>query len=47
MAAESLKYCENGQLVYFEKATHWVQHDEAEEVSARLVEFFRVSEESS
>lgn len=42
MAAESLKYCKNGQLVYFENATHWVQHDEAASVSARLVEFLGV-----
>lgn len=40
MAAESLKYCENGHLIYFENATHWVQHDEAEAVSAHLAAFF-------
>ena len=31
MAVESLKHCENGRLVTFENATHWVQHDEADE----------------
>ncbi len=46
MAAESLKFCADGQLVYFENATHWVQHDEAEAVSARLAEFFNHSGES-
>ena len=45
MAAASLKFCQNGQLVYFENATHWVQHDEAEAVSTRLVAFFRNSGE--
>ncbi len=40
MAAESLKFCPKGQLVYFENATHWVQHDEAEAVSAHLATFF-------
>ncbi len=40
MAAESLKFCEDGRLVYFENATHWVQHDEAEAISARLAAFF-------
>ncbi len=45
MAAESLKFCLNGQLVYFDHATHWVQHDEAEAVSARLVAFFTNSGE--
>ncbi len=42
MAAESLKFCEDGRLVYFENATHWVQHDEPEAVSAHLAAFFSV-----
>ncbi len=41
MAEESLRYCPQGQLTYFENATHWVQHDEAEAVSLALVEFLR------
>ena len=40
MAAESLKLCEHGRLVYFENATHWLQHDEAAAVNAHLIEFF-------
>lgn len=40
MAAESLKFCPQGELVYFENATHWVQHDEAEAVSAHLTAWF-------
>lgn len=43
MAARSLEFCENGQLIYFENATHWVQHDEAGAVAARLMEFFKSS----
>lgn len=40
MARLSIDYCENGQLVLFEDATHWVQHDEAEEVNQYLLDFF-------
>jgi len=39
MARLSLDYCENGKLVFFENATHWVQHDEAGAVNQLLVEF--------
>ncbi|MDK1028196.1 MAG: alpha/beta hydrolase [Anaerolineae bacterium] len=40
MARPSLDYCDNGTLVFFEDATHWVQHDEAEAVNQLLLEFF-------
>lgn len=40
MAQESIELCDNGRLVTFENATHWVQHDEAEEVNRQLIEFF-------
>jgi len=40
MAAASLEYCDDGQLVWFENATHWVQHDEPERVNQHLIEFF-------
>lgn len=39
MARLSMDYCDNGKLVFFEDATHWVQHDEAENVNQLLVEF--------
>ncbi|MFZ5819357.1 MAG: alpha/beta fold hydrolase [Chloroflexota bacterium] len=39
MARLSLDYCDSGKLVFFEDATHWVQHDEAEEVNQLLMEF--------
>ena len=39
MARPSMDYCEDGKLVIFEDATHWVQHDEAESVNQLLIEF--------
>jgi len=39
MARPSIDYCDNGTLVLFEDATHWVQHDEAEAVNQLLIEF--------
>jgi pimeloyl-ACP methyl ester carboxylesterase len=39
MAAESLDFCDDGSLRYFEEATHWVQHEEPEAVAAELVAF--------
>ncbi|GAB2957571.1 alpha/beta hydrolase [Hymenobacter coalescens] len=39
MAEESLKYCDQGWLTYFDKATHWVHHEEAERVNELLLEF--------
>jgi len=39
MARLSMDYCEDGKLVFFEEATHWVQHDESESVNELLLEF--------
>ena len=39
MARPSLDYCDDGKLVFFEDATHWVQHDEAEDVTQCLLDF--------
>jgi epoxide hydrolase 4 len=39
MARPSLDYCEDGNLVFFPDATHWVQHEEAEEVNRQLLPF--------
>ena len=33
MAQPSIDLCDNGRVVFFEKATHWVQHEEAERVN--------------
>lgn len=39
MAQASLELCDQGKLVCFPEATHWVQHDEAEAVNRHLLEF--------
>ena len=41
MAKPSIDLCEHGELVSFDHATHWLQHDAAEEVNQKLVEFLR------
>jgi pimeloyl-ACP methyl ester carboxylesterase len=40
MAAESVKYCDHGELFEFPEATHWVHHEEPERVNRLLIEFF-------
>jgi pimeloyl-ACP methyl ester carboxylesterase len=42
MAPLSVALCDDGRLITFEDATHWVQHDKSEEVSQLLIEHFRV-----
>lgn len=44
MAAESLELCREGRLELVPEATHWVQHDAPEKVSAWLVDFFGEAE---
>jgi pimeloyl-ACP methyl ester carboxylesterase len=39
MARPSLDYCADGKLIFFEEASHWVQHDEGALVSQYLLEF--------
>jgi pimeloyl-ACP methyl ester carboxylesterase len=41
MAQPSIEMCDDGNLIFFEKATHWVQHDEADEVNKNLIQFLR------
>jgi pimeloyl-ACP methyl ester carboxylesterase len=41
MAQPSIELCERGELVSFERATHWVQHDAADEVNQKLIAFLR------
>jgi pimeloyl-ACP methyl ester carboxylesterase len=41
MAERSLELCDDGRLVYYENASHWVQHDEAEAVNRELIAFFK------
>ena len=39
MARPSLDYCDDGNLIFFPDATHWVQREEADEVNRHLLEF--------
>jgi pimeloyl-ACP methyl ester carboxylesterase len=39
MARPSMDYCDEGNLILFPEATHWVQHDAAEEVNHYLTDF--------
>lgn len=39
MAQQSLELCDDGRLVLFDDATHWVQDDKPDEVNALLAEF--------
>lgn len=41
MAQPSIEACERGELVMFDKATHWVQHDAVDEVNEKLIAFLR------
>ncbi len=41
MAPLSVDLCDDGRLVTFEDATHWVLHDKPKEVSHLLIEHFR------
>ncbi len=37
MAQPSIDLCDRGRLVFFENATHWVQHEEAERVNELIL----------
>jgi pimeloyl-ACP methyl ester carboxylesterase len=39
MAQPSIDLCDDGRLVFFDDASHWVQHDKSEEVNEKLIEF--------
>ena len=41
MADKSMAFCDQGRLVKFEKATHWLQHEEADTINPLMDEFFR------
>ncbi|HEY7216574.1 MAG TPA: alpha/beta hydrolase [Thermoanaerobaculia bacterium] len=40
LAQASLGFCDDGRLEFFPEATHWIQHEEAERVNERLLDFF-------
>lgn len=39
-ATESLSLCDDGRIRWFDEATHWLQHEEAEAVNAALIGHF-------
>jgi pimeloyl-ACP methyl ester carboxylesterase len=41
MVQPSMDLCDQGRFVLFDKATHWVQHDEPGEVNRHLIDFLR------
>ncbi len=41
MVQPSLELCDTASAFAFESATHWVQHDEAEAVNQKLIQFLR------
>lgn len=43
MAQPSLDLCDEGKLVFFENASHWVQQDASDAVNKHLVEFFTLA----
>ncbi len=43
MAQESVDLCDNGKLVFIEEASHWVQHEEAQQVNELLFGFLKTN----
>jgi epoxide hydrolase 4 len=41
MVEPSIALCDDGRAILFEKATHWVQHDESDAINKNLIEFLR------
>ncbi len=41
MAQPSIDLCDDGRLVFIEEATHWVQHEEADQVNELMGGFLR------
>lgn len=41
LAKLSLKKCENGKLVYYPDATHWVQHEKSKEMKKLITNFIK------
>jgi len=40
LAQQSVNLCDNGQIVFIEGASHWVQHEEPARVNELLLKFF-------
>lgn len=41
MAAASLEFCDDGKLILYDDATHWLQHEEAQAVSEAIISHFQ------
>jgi len=41
MAQPSIELCDQGELTFYEKSTHWVQHDASAEVNQKLIGFMK------
>lgn len=41
MAQASLEFCDDGKLILYENATHWVQHEEAQAVNEAIISHFQ------
>ena len=41
LADQSLIYCDQGRLIKFNEATHWLQHEEAERINPIIDDFFK------
>lgn len=47
LAQPSIELCDEGELVFFPKATHWIQHDEADDVNRMIHDFISAPEATS
>ena len=41
LAQPSIELCDNGRLVFIEKASHWIQHEESAQVNELLSTFLQ------
>lgn len=41
MAAASLEFCDDGKLILYDDATHWLQHEEAQAVNEAIISHFQ------
>lgn len=39
LARPSIDYCDEGKLLFFPEATHWIQREEADDINRHLLEF--------
>ena len=46
MVRPSASLCDNAKFVFFDQASHWLQHEEAEQVNYLLIDFFKNSQVS-